>query len=160
MTQPTHITTNEPRLREGQQWRDATGASTTANIITIETIEPGSGAVHGVYRPEGTEALGAGVWSSADFLGYVLIADPAWSTISVAAGLNSDDHRADAVTRSVGMLAGSRSMTLPTSYSPSTGPESCWNIVAPSDDEALALVTAFVGDDVHVRLAPNWSREP
>lgn len=101
MTIPSHTTTDVPRLRPGQQWRDVgMQPDTAANLVTIDRVEDGR-TVHGSYRAAGTLAIGAGVWSVDDFSRFALVVDPEWPTFKIAASIAFNDDRVSAVSRTV-----------------------------------------------------------
>jgi hypothetical protein len=147
------------RVAPGQRWRDSTTTrGAVANVITIDRVD--SGKVHGTYRPQGTEAIGAGVWPVREFNDFALLEDPHWPTYIVAAKIQMDDFRAIELTRVAGELEGARSHTL--TRDGLGGPETSWQIVAPTEADALAIVTRVVGPDVPfvLRCAGATSRRP
>jgi hypothetical protein len=146
------------RVAPGQRWRDSTTTrGAVPNVITIDRVDS-DGTVHGTYRPQGTEAIGAGVWPVREFNDFALLEDPHWPTYIVAAKIQMDDPRATELTRVAGELEGARSHTL--TRDGLGGPETSWQIVAPTEADALAIVTRVVGPDVPVRAALRWRDEP
>jgi serine/threonine-protein kinase HipA len=144
------------RVAPGQRWRDSTtGPGVPASIITVDEVDR-DGIVTGFSRPygAGSDAAVGGAWPIADFARFALIADRDWPTHRIAAELPMDDPRASQLSRISGELGGARSHTL--TRDGLGGPETCWDIVAPTEADALDFVRRIVGPDVAIRPASHW----
>ncbi len=149
---PTHHTSQQPRIRPDQTWRCPN--LDTGDVLLISPSEIQHGTVQGFYSHEGLDTTGVGAWSPADFDTAVLVNDPEWPTFRLAVAAEIGDPAIQWLARSVGAPVGSRSM----SSGADGGPESCWDVIAPTEDEAFALVQAAIGDAINIRLAPNWDQ--
>ncbi len=147
-----------PRVRAGQQWRNSNiHDGGKVSVITVDQVDA-DGTVLGSSRVNGSGDLEEGTWTVRDFDSFALIADPGWQKHNIAARLDPDDPRAQKVYRFGGELEGTRSHNI--AAGGLSGPETCWRIIAPSEEAALSLVMSLVGRDVPVRAAMGWRDEP
>lgn len=138
---PTHVTAHEDRLRTAQVWRDPTGPS--VQLITIDKIDPGR-TIEGTSATEGLAGVVAtGAWNPNDFDAFVLVQDPQWASYLIAASVAYNSPEQERVSRSVGLLERYSSHTPnPNSF----GEPLCfWTVVAPNENEAIALVSKAIG---------------
>lgn len=141
----------------GQRWKDATDPEALPRAITVDRVSP-DGTVYGRVQTRSIEGSTSESWPASSFASFVLVHDLHWPTYIVAAKLSVDDPRALRLTRAGGELEGER---ISTRAARGRGvPECSWSIIAPTEADALALVTQIVGPEVPVRAALRGRDEP
>ncbi|MDO9409694.1 hypothetical protein [Patulibacter sp.] len=132
---------NEPTrfpLRANQQYRDVRKPHEDAKIVTVDSVEGTN--VLGTSKPEGgAYGTQAGAWSPIDLGGMTLVYDPGWAAYEVKVnvwGFNGDLQQKMRFIGSVNDTGGE--------VTPSNEHEhfSVWEVVAPSPEDASALVAS------------------
>lgn len=129
------------RIVPGQRWRHvAPGGGVGPQVLTVDEYD--GRTVQGTVTQEGAPGVtSVGVYGARDVLDRMtLIQDPEWPTHRVVMTTIYTDPAISQAMHPLGLLAGRRSVTL----SRGGKPTAWWDIVAPTEGEALAWARAAV----------------